>query len=98
MSTKSQPKNIKYIVIGLLLGIVIGFGYYFLDYNPEQVIGVSKEKVLLADQAQYDLDIVLNSMISNQIVLQNSIKLLDERIILLEGKLKEQENDDNKSE
>lgn len=93
-------KTKTYVIIGLLL-VSLGLGYYFIDYQnkPESVtepkiIGISKEKVLLSDQNQYDLDIVLNSMISNQIVLQNSIESLDKRIILIE----EQINDNNQSE
>ena len=69
-------KTKTYIIIGLLL-VSLGLGYYFIDYqNKSEIIGISKEKVLLSDQNQYDLDIVLNSIISNQLVLQESIRLL----------------------
>ncbi len=107
MTTKKTKENkkliIKYIIIGLVLGIVIAIGYYFIDYQDttnefviEEPVGVSKEKVLLADQQEYDLDIVLNSIISNQLVLQESIRVMNEQIELI----KEQENatENNQSE
>jgi len=108
-SPNLKPKKsiVKYVAIGVVVGIVVALGYYFIDYQDTLetkieepiVIGISKDKVLLADKKEYELDIVLNSIVNNQFVLQESIKVMDERIDLI-IKEREQENakDNNQGE
>ena len=104
---KPKKSIVKYVAIGVVVGIVVALGYYFIDYQDTLetkieepiVIGISKDKVLLADKKEYELDIVLNSIVNNQFVLQESIKVMDERIDLI-IKEREQENakDNNQGE
>jgi len=102
---KPKKSIIKYVAIGIVVGIIVALGYYFIDYQDTSeieepiVIGISKDKVLLADKKEYELDIVLNSIVNNQFVLQESIKVMDERIDLI-IKEREQENakDNNQGE
>ena len=84
-------KNIKYIILVLLIS-VITFAVYLYFISPNKTVGVSKEKVLLGDEKEYDLDIVLNSILNNQFTLQKSIEEMNKQINLLK------ENDNNQSE
>lgn len=68
-----------------------------LMIENNEISEVSKDVILLADDKSYELDVVLNSIVNNQFVLQELIRVMNERIDLI-IKEREQENATNNNQ